>query len=78
MTDFDVKLGEIFARLRTQHNYSQQYVADCMGVSKSTVHNWEKGKRQMFAHQFMELCAFYGVRPADIAEEIDNASIQRQ
>jgi transcriptional regulator with XRE-family HTH domain len=75
MDDYNKKIGETFAKYRKEKGYSQQYVADRMGVSKATVHNWEKGKRQMYAHQFMELCAVLGVDPSFVSKEITDAGL---
>lgn len=77
MKNYNQIIGSIFAKYREECGYSQQYVADRMGVSKSTVHNWEKGKRQMFAHQFMDMCDVLGLDPAQVAKEIKDASLQR-
>lgn len=73
MKDYNRIIGETFAKYRKEKGYSQQYVADRMGVSKVTVHCWEKGKRQMFAHQFMDLCDVLGLDASAVAREIADA-----
>lgn len=70
MKNYNEIIGAVFAEHRIEKGYSQQYVADKMGVAKSTVHYWEKGKRQMYAHQFMELCDVLSLDASEIAEEI--------
>ena len=75
MKDYNKIIGETFAKYRQEKGYSQQYVADKMGVGKSTVHNWEKGKRQLYAHQFMDLCDVLGLDASVIAKEIHNACV---
>ena len=76
MKDYNLLIGQTFAKYRKEKGYSLQYVADRMHVGRSTVHYWEKGKRQMYAHQFMELCSVLGLDASAVAEEITNAGIQ--
>lgn len=75
MRDMNVVIGETFAKYRKEKGFSQQYVADRMGVGKTTVHYWEKGKRQMYAHQFMELCAVLGIDPSAVSKEVTDACV---
>lgn len=75
MKDYNKVIGAIFAKHRIEKGYSQQYVADRMNVGKSTVHNWEKGKRQLYAHQFMDLCDVLGLDASAVAKEIHDACI---
>ena len=73
MKDYNIIIGEIFAKYRKEKGYSQQYIADRMGVAKSLVHYWETGQRQMFAHQMMELCDILGLDASLVAKEIHDA-----
>ena len=73
MKDYNVIIGEIFAKYRKEKGYSQQYVADRMGVGKTIVHYWETGQRQMYAHQFMDLCDVLGLDASAVAKEIHDA-----
>lgn len=34
---------------RLELGYSQQYIADILGVSKQTISHWENGNRQIYA-----------------------------
>ncbi len=70
MKDYNETIGAIFAQHRKEKGYSQQYVADLMHVTRSTIHYWEKGKRQMFAYQFFDLCNIYGLDANDVADEV--------
>lgn len=73
MKDDNIIIGEIFAKYRKEKGFSQQYVADRMGVGKTMVHNWETGKRQMYAHQFMDLCDVLGLDASAVAREVHDA-----
>lgn len=70
MKDYNETIGEVFAKHRKEKGYSQQYVADRMNVTRSTIHYWEKGKRQMFAYQFFDLCKIYGLDANEVADEV--------
>lgn len=51
---------------RTEKRMSQEVAARAMGVSKTTISNWENGITAPTAPQLMKLCALYGVSIADI------------
>lgn len=70
MKDYNKTIGLVFRKYRKEKKYSQQYVADAMHVSKATVHNWECGKRQMFAYQFLDLCTVLGLDADAITKEV--------
>lgn len=70
MKDYNETIGAVFAQHRKEKGYSQQYVADRMNVTRSTIHYWEKGKRQMFAYQFFDLCKIYGLDANTVADEV--------
>ncbi len=63
-------LGLILLRRRKEKRYSQQYVAEKMGVTNATVHNWEQGKRQMFAYQFFDICDILDLDPDEVYKEV--------
>ena len=76
MNEFDVILGQWIAEKRTDKGMTQQEVADRMHVNRSTVHYWEKGKRQMYATTLVDLCE---VLDANLEEfsEFYHARVQR-
>lgn len=67
---FDIELGKLFQNIRNQHDMSQQYVADRLNVSRSTVASWEQGRRSLSADDFFKLCEFYDVNPNEIANKV--------
>ena len=69
---FDVELGKIFQKIRNERNMSQQYVADRLHVSRSTIASWEQGRRGLSADDFFKLCEFYNVNPNDIGNSVKN------
>jgi len=40
--------------------YSQQRLADVLGVSRNTVVNWERGASQIKANNLMQMVALFG------------------
>lgn len=63
--NFDRELGAWLEEKRIAKGYSLQQVADKLGVTKTAVHCWEKGKRSLYAQTLMDYC---NVVHADIEE----------
>ncbi len=47
--------------LRMRHNYTQQYVADALGVSPATLGRWEKEPEKMHMGDLRKAAEFYKV-----------------
>lgn len=54
-------LHEKLKMLRLRHNYTQQEIADKLGVTRSTVSNFEIGRRKPEIDVIEKLAAIYGV-----------------
>lgn len=66
------KLGMILRHLRMENGYTQQDVADILGIkNKSTLGSWEIGKSEPDIFTFLRLCLIYHV--ADIYKTFLNA-----
>ena len=46
---------------RRNKKYTQKKAADLIGVSTSTIKNWEKGRTQPTQPKIKKLCEVYGV-----------------
>lgn len=57
------KVGERLKQLRTSHNYTQQEIADILGVTKATISKYETGQRRLNADYIERLSNLYGVEP---------------
>ena len=55
------KVYEKIRELREQLHLSQGYVADQIGVSRSTFTQMENGKRKIFVEDLQKLCELFGV-----------------
>lgn len=54
-------LGEALKARRTAANYTQEYVAEALGVSRQAVSKWENGASDPSTANLMALAALYGV-----------------
>ena len=52
--------------LRKQHDWTQVELANRLGVTPSTVYNWERGNWEPRASQLRQLATLFGVRMDEI------------
>ena len=71
MKEFDKKLGATLRERREQKNYSLEYVADRLGVSKNAVSHWELGKRSMYAETLKAYCTVLGCSMQELFNEME-------
>lgn len=58
----NIKLGETLRKLRNENGYTQQEVANLLGLkNKSTLGSWEVGKSEPDGYTFLKLCKLYHV-----------------
>jgi DNA-binding XRE family transcriptional regulator len=53
--------GSKLYRLRVRHNYTQQFVAEALGVAQSTLGRWEKDPDKMHIDELRKAAEFYKV-----------------
>jgi transcriptional regulator with XRE-family HTH domain len=58
---FNKALGNNLRTYREKTGMTQQEVADKLGVTKVAVHQWESGKRSMYAQTLIDYCNVIGV-----------------
>lgn len=63
-------IGKWLAEQREAKGYSQQYVADLLGVTRTAVHYWETGKRTIYAITLMDYCRAIGADPNDLTDRV--------
>lgn len=68
---FNKKLGAALKSKRQERGYSQEYVANLLGISKNQVSHWEIGKRSMYAESLAEYCRILGITMQDIFNEME-------
>lgn len=54
-----MKFSDRLRKLRTDHGYTQQQVADMLGVNKTTYSHYELGNRQPNVDKLEKLARFY-------------------
>lgn len=54
-------LGETLKARRTAANYTQEYVAEALGVSRQAVSKWENGASEPSTANLMALARLYGL-----------------
>lgn len=68
--DFDVRLGKLLKEAREEKGYSQQYVADRMGVTRQSIYYWERGERGIIAGYLLDFCDVVGADVSEISKEL--------
>lgn len=70
MTDsFDMELGAWLESKRAEKGLTQADIARRMGVTRTAVHCWEKGKRKLYADVLLEYCEACGINLQDFIDE---------
>lgn len=70
-TEFNKKLGAALRAKRNERGFSQEYIADFMGISKNHVSHWEIGKRSIYAEYLQNYCRILGCSVQDVFDEMD-------
>ncbi|MDF2432435.1 MAG: hypothetical protein JWP44_2066 [Mucilaginibacter sp.] len=61
-------IGVSLKKIRMYKNYSQQYVAKYLNVSRSTYINWEKNKTNLTLQRCDKLCELYDIHITGLIE----------
>ncbi len=67
---FHVSLGQWLRELRMEHGYTQEYVAEMLGVSRQAVSKWENGSSEPSTAKLFALAQLYGLEVAELLENI--------
>ena len=59
-------LGETLRKLRLRKNYSQEFVAECLNISRNAYKEWENGKIDFSISKLERISNFYEVSIADL------------
>ncbi len=74
-------LGKILKALRNSCKYSQQYVADCLNISRNAYMAWENGETQVNMRRLLQICEIYKISLQDLlihGEHLSKASERKQ
>ncbi len=61
-------IGLTLRRLRNLHGYSQQYVANCMEISREAYKRWENNQVNFSIGQLQKIAEFYTLKIHEIIE----------
>lgn len=64
--------GRLIRRLREERGYSQQFVANGIGVARSTIQKVESGEAGTNDDRFWDFCELMGVSEAEFAHMLEN------
>lgn len=70
-------LGDVLRRLRLRAGLTQAEAADQIGVSGSTVCQWERGNTSPRKHRLLAIADLYDVAVADIAPDLSTRPRRR-
>ena len=63
-----IKLANRLTELRKEHGYSQEELADKLGVSRQAVSKWERAEASPDTDNLIELARIYGVSLDELLE----------
>ena len=67
---------QVLQKMREEHNYSQEYVAKELGISRPTYVQLEKGEREITVTEAEKLSLMYGVSFDNFIRGIEGAKIE--
>lgn len=59
--EFKISIGAVLKEARETRGFSQQQVADHLGVTKQAISMWERGVRMMNAKDLGDYCDYLGI-----------------
>ena len=65
----DIKITERLQNLRKEHGYSQEQLADELGVSRQAVSKWERGEASPDTDNLIALARLYGITVDEVLFE---------
>ena len=63
------ELGARIKFLREKTGYSQEFLAEELGLSRQAIINIEGGKRKIDSFELFELCRLFGIQAQELLEE---------
>jgi len=69
--EFNKKLGSVLREKRNEKGFSQEYIAERLGVTKNQVSHWELGQRSIYAEQLSVYCGVLGVSMQSVFDDME-------
>ena len=73
-----MKFGERIKDLRESQKYTQQQVADALGVTQRTLAYYESGERSPNKEMLVKIASFYHVTPDDLLTQEDSFELEAE
>lgn len=70
MKNYNTDIGNWLASERIKKGLSQQYVADKLGMTRTAVHYWETGKREISAQNMLDYCNAINADPVRLIKDV--------
>ena len=74
----DDKIIERLGKLRKEHGYSQEQLADELGVSRQAVSKWERGEASPDTDNLIALAKLYNISVDDLLFEKPSAKVEEK
>ena len=71
MTDFNLRLGQVIARLRQRQNLSQEDLAEAAGVHRTYVSQIERGIKSPTMKVFIRIAGALRTRPSAVLRMVE-------
>jgi transcriptional regulator with XRE-family HTH domain len=69
--------GELFRSRRVSNNYSQQYVANYLNISRNAYSEWENDRTNITLKQCEQICELYEITLNELLEPYINKKQNR-
>lgn len=70
--NLDVYIGERVRLIRKQRGMYHEEVAEALGVTRTSVVNFEKGRQRISVEKLLKLCALFECEVMDVLPTSDN------
>lgn len=66
-------VGSQIRELRLRRNYTQQAVAEDLGIAHNTISTWENGSRAIDIDSLYKLAAYFEINVTELVDHISSA-----
>ena len=75
---FYQSLGKLVQKKREEKGFTQEIVANALGINRATLANLEGGTHQMLTHRFFELCLILELTPESLFSSYKAVKAEQQ
>lgn len=67
---YNTFLGETLRKFRLQNKYSQDFVADCLNISRNAYQEWENGNIDFTISKLNRVCDLYNLHIRELLNKL--------